>query len=56
MGRFLHSDAACGDAGVLRRSVGNFPRVLGALLIIGCFAYLARLFTQVFAPGLGKGI
>jgi hypothetical protein len=35
---------------------GYFPRVLGVLLIIGCFAYVASLFAQVFVPGLGKTI
>ena len=33
---------------------GYFPRPLGALLIIGCFAYVASLFTQVFAPAAGR--
>jgi Domain of unknown function (DUF4386) len=32
---------------------GCFPKLLGALLIIGCFAYVASLFTQVLAPAVG---
>lgn len=29
---------------------GYFPRVIGALLIIGCFSWLAALFVRVLAP------
>jgi Domain of unknown function (DUF4386) len=35
---------------------GYFPRVLGVLLLIGGFAYIANLFTQVLAPRLGSRI
>lgn len=30
---------------------GYFPKVLGVLLIIGCFGYLAAAFTGLLAPG-----
>jgi hypothetical protein len=32
---------------------GYFPKVLGVLLIVGCFGYLVSLFTVFLAPGLG---
>jgi hypothetical protein len=32
------------------------PKVLGVLLIIGCFSYLADLFTRFLAPDLGADI
>jgi Domain of unknown function (DUF4386) len=35
---------------------GYFPKVLGVLLIVGCFAYIADLFTQVLAPDLSQNI
>ncbi|MGO9083116.1 MAG: DUF4386 domain-containing protein [Streptosporangiaceae bacterium] len=35
---------------------GYFPRVLGVLLIIGCFSYVADLVAQIAAPGLGATI
>jgi hypothetical protein len=35
---------------------GYFPRILGVLLIIACFGWLAALFTQFLAPGLGKDV
>src|SRR5438477_1421678 len=36
--------------GVLVIKSGFFPRVLGALLIIGCFAYLTVSFTALVFP------
>jgi hypothetical protein len=35
---------------------GYFPRTLGILLIIGCFGYLADLFTTLLAPDRGKNV
>jgi hypothetical protein len=32
---------------------GYFPKPLGVLLILGCVAYVASLFTQVLAPAAG---
>jgi Domain of unknown function (DUF4386) len=32
---------------------GYFPRPLGALVVIGGFAYVASLFTQILAPAAG---
>jgi hypothetical protein len=32
---------------------GYFPKPLGALLIIGCFAYIASLSAQILAPAVG---
>ena len=32
---------------------GYFPRVLGALLIVACFSWIARQFVQLLAPDLG---
>jgi hypothetical protein len=33
---------------------GYFPKVLGALLIVGCFSWLAVLFVRVLAPDLAR--
>jgi hypothetical protein len=35
---------------------GWFPKVLGVLLIVGCFGYLVDLFVQFLAPGVAEGI
>lgn len=35
---------------------GYFPKVLGVLLAIGCFGYLADLFTHFLAPGIAESI
>jgi hypothetical protein len=35
---------------------GYFPRVLGVLLVAGCFSYLADLFARFLAPDLEVGI
>jgi Domain of unknown function (DUF4386) len=35
---------------------GWFPKVLGVLLIVGCFGYLVDLFLQFLAPGVAEGI
>jgi hypothetical protein len=35
---------------------GYFPKVLGVLLAIGCFCYLADLFTHFLAPGIAESI
>jgi Domain of unknown function (DUF4386) len=35
---------------------GWFPKVLGVLLIVGCFGYLVDLFAQFLAPGIADGI
>ena len=35
---------------------GWFPKVLGVLLIVGCFGYLLDLFLQFLAPGVAEGI
>jgi hypothetical protein len=32
---------------------GYFPKPLGVLLIVGCIAYIASLFTQVLVPAVG---
>ena len=34
---------------------GWFPKVLGVLLIVGCFGYLVDLFLQFLAPGVAEG-
>jgi len=33
---------------------GYFPKPLGVLLIVGCIAYIASLFTRVLAPAVGS--
>jgi uncharacterized protein DUF4386 len=38
--------------GYLVMKSGYFPKPLGVLLIIGCIAYIASLFTQVLAPAV----
>ncbi|OLB81014.1 MAG: hypothetical protein AUI14_04835 [Actinobacteria bacterium 13_2_20CM_2_71_6] len=35
---------------------GYFPKVLGVLLTVACFGYLAALFTVVLAPDLGTSV
>jgi hypothetical protein len=35
---------------------GWFPKVLGVLLIVGCFGYLVDAFAQFLAPGVAEGI
>jgi hypothetical protein len=35
---------------------GYFPKVLGVLLVIGCFGYLVNLFAHFLAPGLAESI
>jgi hypothetical protein len=35
---------------------GYFPKVLGVLLMIGCFGYLADLFIHFLAPGIAESI
>jgi Domain of unknown function (DUF4386) len=35
---------------------GWFPKVLGVLLIVGCFGYLVDLFVQFLVPGIAEGI
>lgn len=35
---------------------GYFPKVLGVLLVIGCFSYLVDLFAHFLAPGVAKSI
>jgi hypothetical protein len=35
---------------------GYFPKVLGVLLVAGCFSYLADLFARFLAPDLEAGI
>jgi hypothetical protein len=35
---------------------GYFPKVLGVLLILGCFAYVADLFTDVLVPALAPSL
>jgi Domain of unknown function (DUF4386) len=35
---------------------GWFPKVLGVLLIVGCFGYLVDLFAQFLAPGVAEVI
>jgi len=35
---------------------GYVPKVLGVLLIIGCFGYIADEFIHFIAPGLGKSV
>ncbi len=33
---------------------GYFPKLLGALLIVGCFSWLAQLFVRFLAPDLAR--
>ena len=35
---------------------GYFPKVLGVLLAIGCFGYLADLFTHFLVPDIAESI
>jgi hypothetical protein len=35
---------------------GYFPKVLGVLLVIGCFGYLVDLFAHFLAPGVAESI
>jgi hypothetical protein len=42
--------------GYLAIKSGYVPKVLGVLLVIGCFGYLADLFTYFLAPELGTRI
>ena len=35
---------------------GSFPKVLGALLAIGCFGYLIDTFAHFLAPGIAESI
>ena len=35
---------------------GWFPKVVGVLLVVGCFGYLVDLFVQFLAPGIADGI
>ena len=42
--------------GYLAIKSGYVPKALGVFLIIGCFGYLADLFTYFLAPGLGTRI
>jgi hypothetical protein len=42
--------------GYLAIKSGYFPKVLGVLPVIGCFGYLARLFTTFLAPDALAGV
>ncbi|MDP4511999.1 DUF4386 domain-containing protein [Nonomuraea turcica] len=42
--------------GYLVYKSGMFPRVLGVLLMIGCFCYLVDLFAQFLAPDLAAAL
>ncbi len=35
---------------------GYFPKILGVLLAIGCFGYLADLFIHFLAPGIAESV
>jgi hypothetical protein len=35
---------------------GYFPKLLGVLLMVGCFAWLADAFTHFLAPGLDRSL
>jgi len=42
--------------GYLAVKSGYFPKVLGVMLAIGCFGYLADLFAQFLAPAIAESI
>jgi hypothetical protein len=42
--------------GILVIKSGFFPRLLGVLLIVGCFAYLAVSFTAIVFPAYRQGV
>jgi hypothetical protein len=35
---------------------GHFPKVLGVLLVIGCFGHLVDMFARFLAPDFGASI
>lgn len=42
--------------GYLVARSGSFPKVLGVVLVIGCFGYLVDLFARFLAPGIAESI